>query len=251
MQGNIDYFGKDKLAYLLYDCGGTSPGDVTASEERLTTYGMRGFDVVRTDMDTSARELPALFGHFGYGAMVIDAAGNLRGANLHGEQVFALLQQLLEPATAADGKEDGEEDDASTRLGVRTKVDVKQRGRTGLSVSKTLTRPMTATVRIELQLPDGYHVYGMTAGNPTPTTVAVRYAAGVTAGTPEIQNLKDVGDGVQHAHGPVRIHVPVELPAGTPIGQYVVHGTVRFMACDAQRCLPPTELKWHAVISAL
>ena len=248
MQGNIDYFGKDKLAYLLYDCGGTSPGDVTASEERLRTYGMRGFDVVRTDMEVMGRELPALFGHFGYGAMVIDAAGNLRGANLHGEQVFALLQQLLEPA-AADG--DDEEEDAATRLAVRTKVDVKQRGRAGLGISNTLTRPMTATVVIELQLPEGYHVYGMTPGNPTPTTVAVRYAAGVTAGQPELQNLQDVGDGVQHAKGPVRIHLPVELPKGTPVGQYVVHGTVRFMACNDSQCLPPIERRWHAVISAL
>lgn len=247
MQGNIDYFGKDKLAYLLYDCGGTSPGDVTASEERLRTYGMRGFDVVRTDFEVMGRELPALFGHFGYGAMVIDAAGNLRGANLHGDQVFALLRQLLEPAAEADE----DEDDPATRLRVRTKVDVKQRGRAGLSVSKTLTQPMTATVVIELQLPAGYHVYGMTAGNPTPTTVAVRYAAGVTAGQPEMQNLQDVGDGVQHAKGPVRIHVPVELPKGTPVGQYVVHGTLRFMACNDSQCLPPIERRWHAVISAL
>lgn len=247
MQGNIDYFGKDKLAYLLYDCGGTSPGDVTASEERLRTYGMRGFDVVRTDFEVMGRELPALFGHFGYGAMVIDAAGNLRGANLHGDQVFALLRQLLEPAAEADE----DEDDPATRLRVRTKVDVKQRGRAGLSVSKTLTQPMTATVVIELQLPAGYHVYGMAAGNPTPTTVAVRYAAGVTAGQPEMQNLQDVGDGVQHAKGPVRIHLPVELPKGTPIGQYVVHGTVRFMACNDSQCLPPIERRWHAVISAL
>ncbi|MCU0864441.1 MAG: protein-disulfide reductase DsbD N-terminal domain-containing protein [Planctomycetes bacterium] len=247
MQGNIDYFGKDRLAYLLYDCGGTSPADVTASEERLRTYGMRDFDVVRTDFDASGRELPALFGHFGYGAMVIDAAGNLRGANLHGDQVFAVLKQLLE---LADETDEGEADEAA-RLLVRTSVDVKQRGRTGLGISNTLTRPMTATVVIELQLPEGYHVYGMAAGNPTPTTVAIRYAAGVTAGPPEMQNLKDVGDGVQHAQGPVRIHVPVELPKGTPVGQYVVHGTVRFMACDARQCLPPTELKWHAVITAL
>jgi hypothetical protein len=247
VQGNIDYFGKDRLAYLLYDCGGTSPADVTASEERLRTYGMRDFDVVRTDFDASGRELPALFGHFGYGAMVIDAAGNLRGANLHGDQVFALLKQLLEPHDETD---EDEADDA-TRLLVRTSVDVKQRGRTGLGISNTLTRPMTATVVIELQLPEGYHVYGMAAGNPTPTTVAIRYAAGVTAGPPEMQNLQDVGDGVQHAQGPVRIHVPVELPKGTPVGQYVVHGTVRFMACNESQCLPPVEQKWHAVISAL
>jgi hypothetical protein len=247
VQGNIDYFGKDRLTYLLYDCGGTSPADVTASEERLRTYGMRDFDVVRTDFDAAGRELPALFGHFGYGAMVIDAAGNLRGANLHGDQVFALLQQLLEPGAEAEA----DEDDPATRLRVRTKVNVKQRGRAGLSVSKALTQPMTATVVIELQLPEGYHVYGMAAGNPTPTTVAVRYAAGVTAGQPEMQNLQDVGDGVQHAKGPVRIHVPVELPKGTPIGQYVVHGTLRFMACNDSQCLPPIERRWHAVISAL
>ena len=247
MQGNIDYFGKDRLAYLLYDCGGTSTADVTASEERLRTYGMRDFDVVRTDFDAAGRELPALFGHFGYGAMVIDAAGKLRGANLHGDQVFALLRQLLEPAADTDEDEAAE----ASRLLVRTSVDVKQRGRTGLSISKTLTRPMTATVVIELQLPEGYHVYGMAAGNPTPTTVAVRYAAGVTTGQPEMQNLKDVGDGVQHAHGPVRIQVPVELPKDTPVGQYVVHGTLRFMACNDSQCLPPIERKWHAVISAL
>lgn len=247
MKGNIDYFGKDRLSYLLYDCGGSTAADVRASTERLTTYGMAGFDVVRTDFATSGRELPALFGHFGYGAMVIDAAGNLRGANLHGPEVFALLKELLEPAAAADD----DEEDAATALRVHTKVTETQRGRVGLSISNTLTRPMLATIEIELQLPEGYHVYGTAVTNPTPTVTEVRYCAGVAVGQPVVQGLEDMGEGVQHAKGPVRIHVPVELPKGTPVGQYVVHGTVRFMACDAQRCLPPTELKWHAVVSAL
>lgn len=247
MKGNIDYFGKDRLSYLLYDCGGADAADVSASEERLATYGMRDFDVVRTDFATAGRELPARFGHFGYGAMVIDAAGNLRGANLHGPQVFALLQRLLDPAAASADKDEG----AATALRARTKVAVKERGRVGLSVSKTLTRPMTATIEIELQLPEGYHVYGTAASNPTPTTVVVRYGAGVTVGEPQMLELQDVGDGVQHAKGPVRIHVPVELPKDTPIGEYVVHGTVRFMACNEQQCLPPSSVKWHAVISAL
>lgn len=245
MKGNIDYFGKDRLSYLLYDCGGATAADVRASNERLATYGMDGFDVVRTDMTTAGRELAALFGQFGYGAMVIDAAGNLRGANLHGPEVFALLKELLEPAVGDD------EEDAATSLLLRTKVAVQQRGRVGLSISNTLTRPMLATVEIELQLPEGFHVYGPAATNPTPTVTEVRYCAGVAVGKPELQGLQDMGDGVQHAKGPVRIHVPVELPKGTPVGEYVVHGTVRFMACDAQRCLPPTELKWHAVITAL
>lgn len=247
MKGNIDYFGKDRLSYLLYDCGGSDAADVPASEERLAAYGMGGFDVVRTDFGTMGRELPARFGHFGYGSMVIDANGNLRGANLHGQQVFALLQQLLDPAAASDDKDEG----GATALRARTKVTVKERGRVGLSVSKTLTRPMTATIEIELQLPEGYHVYGSAASNPTPTAVAVRYSAGVAVAQAEMQGLQDVGDGVQHATGPVHIHLPVELPKGTPVGEYVVHGTVRFMACNEQQCLPPTELKWHAVISAL
>lgn len=246
MKGNIDYFGKDRLSYLLYDCGGATAADARASNERLATYGMDGFDVVRTDMTTSGRELAALFGHFGYGAMVIDAAGNLRGANLHGPEVFALLKELLEPAATDD-----DEEDATTALRVRTKVVEKQRGRVGLSISNTLTRPMLATIEVELQLPEGFHVYGSAATNPTPTVTVVRYCAGVAVGKPELQGQQDMGEGVQHAKGPVRIHVPVELPKGTPVGQYVVHGTVRFMACDAQRCLPPTQLKWHAVITAL
>lgn len=245
MKGNVDYFGKDRLSYLLYDCGGTTDADVRASLERLDTYGMRGFDVVRTEFDAAGLELPARFGHFGYGAMVIDAAGNLRGANLHGEAVFALLRQLLEPDAAG-----GDDSDAAA-MRVRTKVEVKERGRVGLSVSKTLTRPMTATIDIELQLPDGYHVYGTAATNPTPTAIAVRYAAGVTVGEPEMLGLQDVGEGQQHAKGPVHIRLPVELPAGSPIGQYVVHGTLRFMACNEQQCLPAAELRWHAVLSAM
>lgn len=241
MKGNIDYFGKDRLSYVLYDCGGTTDDDVRASHERLDTYGMRDFDVVRTTFDASAIELPAKFGHFGYGAMVIDAAGNLRGANLHGHEVFALLQQLLEE----------EVEDGADAMRTRTKVEVTQRGREGISISKTLTRPMTATIEIELQLPDGYHVYGTAATNPTPTTIEVSYSAGATVGKPELLGLVEVGEGQQHGKGPVHIRLPVELPAGTPIGEYVVHGTVRFMACNDKQCLPPAELRWHAVISAM
>jgi hypothetical protein len=31
----------------------------------------------------------------------------------------------------------------------------------------------------------------------------------------------------------------------------VVHGTLRFMACNESQCLPPIERRWHAVIPAL
>jgi hypothetical protein len=244
VQGNIDYFGKDRLTYLLYDCGGTSPDTVRASEERLATYDMRGFDVVRTDFDRAGIELSEMFGHFGYGAMVIDANGNLRGANLHGDQVFMLLRQLLEPNAT------GDEDDAPT-FRVRTRLTVTQKPRVGFDISRNLPRPMLATVLVELQLPDGYHVYGTADTNPTPTVLTVGYSRGMQVGKPELQDAVEVGAGVQHAKGPVRFRVPIELPKGTPIGQYVIHGTLRFMACDAEKCLPPTEVKWHAVVPAL
>lgn len=246
MQGNIDYFGKDRLAYLLYDCGGTSPADVRASEERLATYGMQGFAGVRTEFDHAAGELAEKFGHFGYGSMVIDAAGNLRGANLHGDQVFALLRELLEPTAAA---EEGEDAEPSFR--VRTRIEVKQKPRVGLDLSQNLPRAMLAAVLVELQLPEGYHIYGLADTNPTPTVLRVSYHRGIQVGSPELLGAVAVGPGEQHVAGKACIRVPIEVPKGTPIGQYVIHGTLRFMACDDAKCLPPVEMKWHAVVPAL
>lgn len=246
MKGNIDYYGDDRLAYVLLNCGGHAKATVARADERVATYGMQGMPRVRTDFATFGREIAAQFGHYGYGYIVIDPDGILRGANASQRDLPRLLDSMF-----GDGDEGDEAEDAGAPRTHGTVENVVS-GRPGLfNLSKHLTRKMTADVIVNLRLPAGFHVYGSGAANPEPTKVTVRYASGVEVGEAVLEGAVGPIGGVQHVPGPVRIRLPIEIAEGTPIGNYFVHGTVRFMACNDDGCLPAMEQRWRVTIRAL
>ncbi len=242
MKGNTNYFGDDRLSYILLNVDkGHAKRDQDAADERINAYGMQKFSRVHSTEDMR-RIMPQLFGQFGYGYVVIDPKGRLRGSGLHAPEVASLLSEIFLEPKGTPGEEPV----------VTCKIEDRKGGRKGLfDVSKTLSLDLTATLIVELDLPDGYHVYGSGPANPEPTKLTMEYAAGLETGPPEILNIKGKAEGIQHAEGPVRIAVPVRVPKGTAIGEYPLHGKLRFMACNKDHCLPPMELRWRAVISAM
>lgn len=246
MKGLIDQYGEDKLSYVLLNIGGNDARTITAADERIRTYGMQALPRVRMDYEESARILPPAFGQFGYGYFILDAKGRLAATRVHGRELQKQLQQLLGPA-----KQDDDAADPLKDLWVKARVRKQKGGRKGFDLSRKLPREMTCEIAIDLNLPDGYHVYGLGKANPTPTEIKVAYADGLTIGKPRLQNAEGEPDGVQTATGRAALRLPVTVPKGTPIGNYFAHGTVRFLACDEDGCLPPLELPWSVKIPAL
>jgi hypothetical protein len=262
VKGSIDYYGSDRLACLLWNCGGSQNGEAERADERVKTYGMQSMPRVRVEFDEFAREAPRLFGQFGYGSIVIDADGSLLAANVHGAELAKVLAAAFGDESSDSDPSDGDPSDGDQGDGdaddrddgpfrINTEIVNIESGRPGFNIAHHLTRDMSATVVIRIDLPEGYHVYGAGAQNPEPTKVTVAYAAGVEVAAPVIQGLSGPEDGEQHVQGPVRIQLPIKVPKGTPIGNYFVHGKVRFMACNDTGCLPATELRWQAKIVAL
>jgi hypothetical protein len=262
VKGSIDYYGSDRLACLLWNCGGSQNGEAERADERVKTYGMQAMPRVRVEFDEFARESQRLFGQHGYGSIVIGADGSLLAANVHGAELGKVLAAAFGDA-ASEGESvagelgDDKADDSDTGdsdagpFQIKAEIRDVTSGRPGFNIAHHLTRDMEATLVIELKLPEGYHAYGAGPQNPEPTKVEVVYAAGVVLDAPVIQGVQGSADGVQHVPGPVRIHLPIKVPKGTAIGNYLVHGKVRFMACNDQGCLPATELRWQVNVVAL
>lgn len=246
MKGLINQYGEDKLAYVLLNVGGNTPRDVKRADERIATYGMQGFPRVRPDYDEARRLLPSAFAQFGYGYFVMDAAGRLTATGLLGKRLEKHLAELLGPEPL-----EADEANPASQLRLQAKVCDKQGGHEGRDVSYRLPTDLTCEIAIDLVLPEGYHVYGTSKANPTPTEVRVAYSAGMKLGTARLHNAEGDASGIQTVSDRALLRVPVTIPKGTPIGSYLAHGTVRFMACNDEGCLPPIELPWSVKIKAL
>ena len=241
MKGVTDFYGRDRLSFVLWNNAGNSAREAAAADDCIERYGMEAFPRVRSEPDEFSQFATGGLGHFGYGYMVIDAQGVLRGVNLYRDEVTALLAECL-----------GEEavDEPGDDFSVETALKDKQGGRSGLfDVSNRLSTDLTATLTVELSLPDGWHVYGPDAANPEPTRLEIVHDGGLEFGAPVF--VGGSGSGPEKLFGPVKIELPVTAKAGKPLGYYFVHGKLRFMACDAAQCLPPMDLPWHATIDAL
>lgn len=243
MKGVTDFYGRDRLSFVLWNSAGNSASEAAAADDCIERYGMHAFQRVRSEPDEFSRLATAGLGHFGYGYMLIDARGVLRGVNLHSDELSALLAECLsDGAQATDESGDG--------FAIKTGLKDKQGGPSGLfDMSNRLSTDLTATLTVELSLPEGWHVYGSDAANPEPTRLEIVHDGGLEFGAPVF--VGGSGSGLQKLFGPVKIELPVTAKAGKPLGYYFVHGKLRFMACDAAQCLPPMELPWHATIDAL
>ena len=230
MKGAIDYLGSDKFDILLVN------DEHTGKRERADVFiersGMQADPRVHSDTKWHRRKVFAETGQLSWGYTVIGPDGNLVGVNLYAHQLYPALEKAI-------GADTGD-DESGFKLTAKVKSSVK------FGFARKLKEDRKTVLTVKLDLPDGFHVYGPGAKNPAPTALKIAYAPGLKIGEPVFPEGKPGHDGAVRLEGPVTIKVPVTLPKGMPIGHHVVHGTLQFMACNAERCLPVQTRTWMA-----
>ncbi len=227
-----DFYGKDKIDFILVNQGGHDKYSVAGEADCIERYGMEGFHVVRYDNDEYNAHVAAPFGQFGYGKFVIDAKGILRAVDIRKNQIHDMLDQLC--GRSSEIQADG--------FALQTKSRVVESGRDGYE--NRLGTDHKMRVLVELELPTGWHVGGDGSEGNMPTKLSIDYAPGLTIGELELPE----GD---HWGSPVRMVFPVSAPAGMVIGRHLVHGTLRFVACNDEGCLPPMDVPWKVELTVM
>jgi len=228
VKGAIDYLGSDKIDVLLVNDQGNSEKE---ADKLIDIYAMKAYPRVRMSNEACGMKLLSDFGHFSWGYIVIGADGKLVANNILAHQ----LKPALEKAVSAGAQDKG-------------KFSVNATWMAGMPVGgiKKLKKARETNVTLMVNVPAGWHIYGHGDKNPTPTEIKIAFAPGVEVGTPVFPNGTPGSGGATQHKGPIKIVVPVTFPVGMAIGHHVVHGTVSFMACNADTCLPPMTLEWFA-----
>jgi len=114
----------------------------------------------------------------------------------------------------------------------------------------------TATLTIHFEPIRGWHIYPLgnqiPASGPWPTRVVISDPAGLEFGAPTTtaivkQRRGDEGQ-EKYYHGPVRVTLSVQVPAGTEPGVYNVSGLIGYQTCS-QQCMPPTGARFSLAVS--
>ncbi|MCE9581165.1 MAG: hypothetical protein K8T20_01480 [Planctomycetes bacterium] len=110
----------------------------------------------------------------------------------------------------------------------------------------------TVTAKVEFEIPQGWHIYGMTRGTsgvPTAFTVVsgpFKVGAGVKEPTPK-EHYEKYENGVEEKFpyhtGTVVFEVPLEVKADAVAGETAVELSVHYMMCTDAMCLDETDLK--------
>jgi len=119
----------------------------------------------------------------------------------------------------------------------------------------TLAPGGTGTVRLEASIAEGWKMYA--PDSPAPTvgvsvtaveakrsglvlgTDSLSYTGGATAYDPNF------GKDVHFFSGTARLRLPIAMPDDARSGTYALQGTLRFMVCTEEICLPPATEQFH------
>jgi hypothetical protein len=229
-----DYYGPEQLRYVLINKGGHGRRIQEQAADCITRYAMEGVPRVRFDDREFADHVSASFGQFGYGQFVIDKEGILRGVDVRGKTFDRILEQACgnPSAIGVDG------------FALTTLSKTVQSGRPGRDYSNRLAVDHESKAMVKLTLPEGWHVGGAEGAESGPTEVFFDYLGGMEVGALQLP------EGASWA-SPVKIIFPLRIPAGSVIGEYVLHGRLRFVACDENGCLPPMEIPWKVEVEVL
>ncbi len=233
MKGIQDKNGPDNLEIILVNNGGHTKRTIEGAEMRVERYGMERFPRVRFDRDEFNTEVAAAFGQYGYGKFVIDKEGVLVGIDLRRDAFTSTVERAsgtTTPKVPLDG------------FALKVQAVKLKGGASGVfNRSGKLKTDLTGSVQLQFSMPNGWHVSGGAGDAPE---VSVAYSGAVEIGELEPWNPSE--------EDPVPpLLLPLKAPKGTPIGRYLIHGTVRVVLCNDDGCLPPIELPWDVELEAL
>ena len=233
MKGTQNKNGADNLEILLINNGGHGKRTIKSAQMRVERYGMERYPRIRFDSDQFDSEVAAAFGQYSYGKVVINKEGILVGINVRGNEFTTLVEEscgTVAPEFPLEG------------FALKAKA-VDLSGGTGgiFDTSDKLKTDLTGNIELQVKLPKGWHVSGGAGDAPQ---VSVAYS-----GAAEVGPLQAWKPSEENPNPPLRL--TLKLPKDTPIGRYLIHGTIGFVACDDDGCLPPVELPWDVVLVAI
>lgn len=116
----------------------------------------------------------------------------------------------------------------------------------------------TQTVGIDVEVKPGYHVQANPASfdNLIPLTLTLRPTSGVTAGSPIYPAKKTIrlegGDmDLSVYDGKFCVMVPISANAVSPDDGWRIEGTLRYQACDHEKCLAPRSATVQLVVRSM
>ena len=99
-----------------------------------------------------------------------------------------------------------------------------------------------ATLKVELEVLDGYHIYGSLDTSALPTTIKITEAGKLKVGDPNVPGGDMHEMPGQEPNfwlmGKIEIEQQIIVPAGTEPGITTIKGRVDFMVCDERSCDP-------------
>jgi hypothetical protein len=233
VKGTQDKNGTDNLEVLLINNGGHDKRTIEGAQLRVERYGMERYPRVRFDSNEYDAEVAAAFGQYNYGKVVINKEGILVGIDVRGNTFTSVVEEscgTVAPEFPWEG------------FGLKVRTTDLSGGTGGIfDTSDKLKTDMTGNIELQFKLPEGWHVSGGTGDTPK---VSVAYSGAVEVGPLEAWSPSE-----ENPNPPLRLSL--KAPKGTPIGRYLIHGTIRFVVCDDDGCLPPVELPWDVVLEAL
>lgn len=240
MKGATDLYGADSLEFLLVNIGGHDRRTIAEGDERIATYGMEGYARIRMDDTEFSNQLAGCFGQLNYGNVLIDDEGILRAIDVRDSELMTILPDSTSTAPPE-------------LKGFKLKATVgKIQGRREwrLNRSKKLTSELKTEVTVTLSLPKSWYVYGNAKNTQTPTRLTTAYTGKACVGAVTFHGKTPHG-GPDEWIDQVSLTIPVTIPKGAPIGQYLLHGELSFVTCSEAGCLPPVSLPWHVTIRAI
>lgn len=120
------------------------------------------------------------------------------------------------------------------------------------SVASKKLNDKEAVVFIKATIEKGWHIYGLNVPNGGPIATSFAFQPSkdynlhgkVAAPAPQSKFEKAFDMNVTYYAKEVTFQQKIKLNKG----QTTVKGTVEFMACDAERCLPPEEYAFNVTI---
>lgn len=113
----------------------------------------------------------------------------------------------------------------------------------------TLSPGGKAQVRFAILIANGFHIQANPASDPylVPTKLELLGARGVYTEVPkyplgERYRLEGASQDLLAYDGTVELLVPLRAAQDAMPGDWILRGKLRYQACDARRCLPPSSL---------
>ncbi|MFT7617706.1 MAG: hypothetical protein ACI97A_001345 [Planctomycetota bacterium] len=234
--------GEDKVAVLLLDNEhqiGTKLKKAWKKAEKFFATSKLDMPWQRILVPDGSDTIHKVFNKSGYGLILVDPQGRVVSTDIRSKQ----LSLVLNKGTVGKATLPKPKITQVTKPLIQTVL---------VTAGEPIFKPGNLLVLpIKLKIPTGWHIYGEAEKTGVPTSLKVLECGALRLKSVVIPKGKHVvrnGIASSHLEGEVVLLATFEIPKHKKRAPIDVRGSVHFMICDAQSCLPPTTLTWQAAV---